>query len=161
MPSLDALGNLGEFVGAIGVVISLIYLTRQMQMNTNSVRAASFNSMSENSIRLLEHAFRDSEFANFLVRAEADPSSLTRSECLRWDSYMTAAFRHFGNLVYQRRVGALDEGMWLSYERTLEKHLRVPSWAAWYLKNSELFSDSLTRQVEKTLRVIEKEQGEG
>jgi hypothetical protein len=50
--TLQDLGSLGEFVGALGVVISLIYLARQMIQNTTSVRAASFNSMTENSIRL-------------------------------------------------------------------------------------------------------------
>ena len=52
MMTLESLGNLGEFVGAIGVVISLVYLARQMHQNTLSVRAASFNAMIQNSIRL-------------------------------------------------------------------------------------------------------------
>ena len=76
---LQNLGNLGEFIGAIGVVVSLVYLARQMIQNTTSVRAASFNSMVQNSIRLLEHAFRDSEFAAFLastlLTASSGPSS--------------------------------------------------------------------------------------
>jgi len=79
-----------------------------MKQNTNSVRAASFNSMVQNSIGLLEHSFRDSEFAAFIVRAERDPDALSRDESERWDAYMTAVYRHFGNLVYQHRVGALD-----------------------------------------------------
>ena len=70
--TLQDLGSLGEFVGAIGVVISLVCLARQMQHNTTSVRAASFNSMTENSIRLLEHALRDAGFADFLHRAQQD-----------------------------------------------------------------------------------------
>src|SRR5688572_17248138 len=123
MTTLEALGYLGEFVGAVGVVISLVYLAMQMKQNTTSVEAASFNSMVQNSIRLLEHSFRDSEFADFLHRAEQDPESLTASEKLRWDSYMTAVYRHFGNLIYQHRVGALDREMWESYDRTLTDHL--------------------------------------
>ena len=69
MTALQSLGNIGEFVGAIGVVVSLVYLAQQMKQNTTSVRAASFNSMVQNSIALLEHSFRDSEFAAFLARA--------------------------------------------------------------------------------------------
>ena len=42
--TLQDLGSLGEFVGAIGVVVSLVYLAQQMRQNTTSVRAASFNS---------------------------------------------------------------------------------------------------------------------
>ena len=79
----------------------------------------------------------------FLHWAEKDPSSLTPEEMLRWNAYMTAVYRHFGNLVYQYRVGALDQEMWESYESTLETHLRVPSWGAWFEENKVLFSASL------------------
>jgi hypothetical protein len=146
--TLQDLGNLGEVVGALGVIVSLVYLARQMHQNTSSVRAASFNSMVQNSLRLLEHTFIDSEFASFLHKAETDPSALSPEERVRWDSYMTAVYRHFGNLVYQHRVGALDQEMWESYERTLRHRLRMPSWHVWFQENKGLFSKSLVEQVE-------------
>ncbi len=151
---LQNLGNLGEFVGAIGVVISLVYLARQMIQNTTSVRAASFNSMVQNSIRLLEHAFRDSEFAAFLARAEQDPEELSSEERVRWDAYMTAVYRHFGNLVYASRVGTLDREMWEAYRATLKDHLRSPSWPAWYRAHQHLFSASLTELVWQAVEEI-------
>lgn len=160
-PMLEALGNLGEFVGAVGVVVSLVYLARQMGQNTLSVRAASFNSMIQNSIRLLEHSFRDGEFADFLARAEADPAALSPAERLRWDSYMTAVFRHFGNLTYQARVGALDEQMWEAYRQDLKEHLRAPSWAGWFLEHREVFNRSLVNLVDETLADMEREEREG
>jgi hypothetical protein len=157
MPTLQALGSIGEFIGALGVVISLVYLARQMIQNTTSVRAASFNSMVQNSIRLLEHSFVDSEFAAFLHRAETDPSALAPAERVRWDAYMTAAYRHFGNLIYQHRVGALDGQMWEAYRRTLRDHLRQPAWVEWFRAHSELFSTSLAEQVEVALEEIRSE----
>ena len=147
--TLQDLGNLGEFLGAMGVIVSLVYLAKQMQQNTTSVRAASFNSMVQNSLRLLEHAFIDSEFASFLHKAEADPAALSPEEKVRWDAYMTAVYRHFGNLVYQHRVGALDQEMWKAYERTLKKRLREPSWGAWFQEHKEIFSKSLVEHVER------------
>ena len=155
--TLQDLGSLGEFVGAIGVVVSLVYLAQQMRQNTTSVRAASFNSMTENSIRLLEHVFRDSEFAVFLHRAQVDPSSLSPHELVRWDAYMTAVYRHFGNLVYQYRVGALDRQMWQAYRDALKKHLRMPSWQAWFEENREDFSKSLVELVAQVTRELEAE----
>jgi hypothetical protein len=157
VPTLEALGNLGEFVGAIGVVVSLIYVSLQLRQNTNSVRAASFNDMVRNSIRLLEHGFRDSEFAGFLARAEGDPEALDATERVRWDSYMTAVFRHFGNLVYQYRVGALDEQMWASYRRDLKEHLRSPAWGAWFGTHRVVFSESLIDEVAVLLEEIRDE----
>ena len=125
-----------------------------MKQNTNSVRAASFNSMVQNSIGLLEHSFRDSEFAAFIVRAERDPDALSRDESERWDAYMTAVYRHFGNLVYQHRVGALDQHMWEAYRATLKQHLRSPAWASWYEENAHVFSVSLTREVAEARREL-------
>ena len=154
---LQDLGNIGEFVGALGVVVSLVYLARQMIQNTVSVRAASFNSMVQNSIRLLEHAFRDPEFAAFLARAEADPASLTDVERVRWDSYMTAVWRHFGNLQYANRVGTLDGQMWQAYRTDLKEHLRKGSWAEWFLAHRHVFSKPLGKQVDLALREIAEE----
>lgn len=155
--TLQDLGNLGEFVGALGVVVSLVYLARQMVHNTASVRAASYNSMVENSIRLLEHAFRDSEFADFLARAERDPTALSHGEVVRWDAYMTAVFRHFGNMQYAYRVGTLDGQMWLSYRSTLKADLKTPSWADWFLDHRHLFSSGLGEAVDEVLVEIERE----
>jgi len=151
---LQDLGNIGEFVGALGVVVSLVYLARQMIQNTQSVRAASFNSMVQNSIRLLEHSFRDSEFAAFLAKAEREPEELTPEEKVRWDSYMTAVYRHFGNLQFSHRVGTLDHQMWEAYQATLKEHLRTPSWAAWFQANRHVFSSSLGDQVDEAMREI-------
>jgi hypothetical protein len=155
--TLEALGNLGEFVGAVGVVVSLVYLGLQLRQNTSSVRASSFNSMIQNSIRLLEHTFADSEFAGLLARAERDPADLSLEERVRWDAYMTAVFRHFGNLVYQNRVGALDAQMWESYRKDLKEHLRSPHWAAWFRDRQVVFSESLVEEVAALVDEIRRE----
>ena len=155
--TLQDLGNLGEFVGAVGVVFSLIYLARQMRQNTTTVRAAAFNSMTENSLRLLENVFSDPEVSEFLLRATTDPSTLTPAESIRWNSYMTAVFRHFGNLVYQYRVGSLDKQMWEAYQRTLKEHLRTPAWRTWFEEHVNDFSTSLVEEVRQAVRELDEE----
>ena len=162
--NLDILGNLGEFIGAVGVVASLLLVARRMrlgieqtQRHTRSVRAATFNSMVENSIRLLEHVFRDPELAGFLARAADDPGRLTAGERLRWTSYMTAVFRHMGNLVYQRETGAMEEKMWESYRRSFKEHLLSKGWVAWYLDHSHLFDDRLADAVHAILEELASE----
>ena len=162
--SLDILGNLGEFIGAMGVVFSLLLVARQMRLgmeqtrrNTKSVRAATFNSMVENSIRLLEHVFRDPEMADFIARAAGEQDALTPGERLRWDSYMTAIFRHMGNLLYQHEIGAMEDKMWESYRRSFKDHLRSEGWVAWYLGNPHLFDQRLEEQVSCILEELARE----
>ncbi len=162
--SVDTLGSLGEFIGAIGVVLSLLLVARQMRLgieqtrrNTKSVRAAAFNSMVENSIRLLEHVFRDRELADFLVRAADAPDTLTAGERLRWDSYMTAIFRHAGNLIYQWETGAMEEKMWESYRRAFKDHLLTEAWMAWYLDHPQLFDQRLADEMRSILEELASE----
>jgi hypothetical protein len=38
--SLEDLGNIGEFVAAVGVIISLIYLAIQIRQNAEALRSA-------------------------------------------------------------------------------------------------------------------------
>ncbi|MCE2455598.1 MAG: hypothetical protein J4G12_07210 [Gemmatimonadetes bacterium] len=155
---LDDLGNLGEFLGATGVIVSLFFVVRQMKQNalqmrhnTRTVRAAAFNSMVENSMRLLEHVFRNRELAEFLAKVAEDPDGLSEADRLRWDSYMTTVYRHFGNLLYQWEVGAIETKLWESYLRSLKDHLRDPSWANWYMENSHLFDERLADVVRSLL----------
>jgi hypothetical protein len=155
MFTLQDLGNLGEFVGALGVVVSFIYLAQEMRQSTAAMRAASFNSMVQNSIRLLEDVYRDPEFSEFAYRAERDPESLSAEERYRWDAFMTACFRHFGNLLHQYQVGALEQEMWESYDRTLKDHLRQPSWGEWFLAHQDLFSRVLVESVVQKLTDLE------
>lgn len=158
---LDILGNLGEFIGAVGVVISLLLVARQLRLgheqtrrNTRSVRAATFNSMVGNSIRLLENVFRDPELADFVTRAAEDPERLDAAERLRWDSYMTAGFRHFSNLLYQHETGSMEEKMWESYRRSFKHHLLNEGWAAWYLETPHLFDERLADEVRSILEEL-------
>ncbi len=45
--NLSDLANLGQVIGAVAVVISLIYVALQIRQNTNAVRAATAQSVHE------------------------------------------------------------------------------------------------------------------
>jgi hypothetical protein len=155
---LNALGNLGEFIGALGVVISLIYLAQQLSANSKAVRASSFNSMVQNSLRLLEQMYLDREFADFVSRAQQVPlDELDPADRIRWDAFMMAVFRHYGNLVYQHRVGALDEQMWEAYREDLKRAVSVDSWRIWFDRNRDVLSEALRAEVESIVAELQYE----
>ena len=47
--TLEALGNLGDLIGGIGVIVTLIYLAIQIRQNTIEVRNAAVQRMLEQS----------------------------------------------------------------------------------------------------------------
>jgi hypothetical protein len=45
--TLEDLGNIGEFVAAIGVIVSLVYLATQIRQNTKAVRSSASQAIAE------------------------------------------------------------------------------------------------------------------
>ncbi len=41
----ESIGAIGEVIGAAGVIATLVYLAIQIRLNTNSTRAATFDSI--------------------------------------------------------------------------------------------------------------------
>ena len=42
---IEALGDIGDFLGGIGVVITLIYLAGQIRQNTRSIRMSALETL--------------------------------------------------------------------------------------------------------------------
>ena len=63
--SLEALGNIGEFVGALAVVISLLYLAAQMRQNSPLVRASTYQSGADWTLAALTSASGTFPFLEF------------------------------------------------------------------------------------------------
>jgi len=145
---LNALGNIGEFVGAIGVIISLIYVSVQLRQNTKAVRATAYQEVSQNSVELLSLIIADAEMAEIWGRGlDAGEDSLTTTERFRWHAMLLATFRHWDNLNYQYRNGTLDHEIWKSYQFMIRSYLVRPGFRDWWRRHQDAFSSSLQEQM--------------
>ena len=53
--SLEDLGNIGEFVSAVAVVVSLLYLAMQIRQNTKSVQTSAYQAVLDSAHRVNEY----------------------------------------------------------------------------------------------------------
>ena len=51
--TLEDLGNLGEFLGAIGVIASLVYLAVQIRQNTRAVNSNTSQAITDSRVEFL------------------------------------------------------------------------------------------------------------
>ena len=86
----EAIGAIGEVLGAVGVIASLIYLAIQVRQNTRSVEAATYQSVAES---MADSCFR-------LVGSQT--SDLTDRVLL-----FLGSIRRYENLYFQVRRGHL------------------------------------------------------
>ena len=80
------LGNYGEFVGAIAIVITLVYLSLQLRQNTASVRSAAFQTWVEATNAELS-AGQNESMAPIIATGIDDPASLPIESWIRFANY--------------------------------------------------------------------------
>jgi hypothetical protein len=117
--SLEDLGNIGEFVAAVAVVISLIYLAVQIRQNTAQtrqnirvVRASAFQNITDRVTRWNDSLAGDPELARIYASGLLDPRSLNDVERIRFETHAGNAFRHWEDIFLLRRDGLVDDEVW-------------------------------------------------
>ena len=142
----------GQVISAVAVVISLIYLARQLRHNTQSVQAQTFIAVLANNISVMSAIYLQPEFAKLIDVATRDPSSLTAADTLRWDAFMRTMFRQLDNVYHQSKAGALETDIWPGYEQILISWLRQPGCLHWFEENLHFFSASLRNHYVANIR---------
>ena len=99
----DALGASGEILGAVGVIFTLIYLSRQIRDNTQVTRASTAQQMTNNWVTVNLEMSR-----NKVVTTDVD-LNMPPEELQAVLSFWRAMFHQWSNCHYQYHHGALDE----------------------------------------------------
>ena len=114
---LTQLGVIAEIVAAIAVVISLIFVGREVRQNTSATQAATYQEIIRASNEYLLALASDSALTEIVRAAETDPTSLNESEMRRYFSYSRVFWRNMENAFVQQQRGVLGEAEWEVYQR--------------------------------------------
>jgi hypothetical protein len=111
--TFEDLGNLGDLLGGLGVVATLIYLAMQIRHNTESVRGAA--ELDAARMRMDWHIVAAShpELADLWERCFRDPSVMTPQEVSRFLWYISAYFHLLEGFWFQHKRGLLEEDAFL------------------------------------------------
>jgi hypothetical protein len=129
----DAVGAMAELLGAIGVILSLVYLAMQIRQNTKSLEdtrrlalAQSYEhraQMAHDSILQL----RDSEHALEAITRfhQEGADSLTEIEHARVVLDQAAQWERIDNVFKQRQLGFLDDGFFEDFEDLVKQTVEI------------------------------------
>ena len=101
----EAIGAVGEILGAIAVLFTLIYLAFQVRQNVKLTKALIRESRTDSSHRVLSDFREESE----LLFKE---TNLTEPENFRLEMIYRALFRDWEAYAYQHDQGLLEESEW-------------------------------------------------
>ena len=155
----EALGAIGEIVGAIAVVVTLGYLAVQIRQNTRSVRASTYQSITSFIAEMNRVVEENPDLARIIRVGALDLSQLSPDERIRFAGNMSTRFRHYENLYYQYRTGMLDERQFEGFRRLFSWHLRFAGTAAWWTGAAAYYSDDFVAYVGSLLESGAEEEG--
>ncbi len=149
--TLQDLGNIGEFVGAIGVIASLVYLAAQIRQNTRSVRVSMFREAVRDFALASDVLAGDAELARIWRTGIRDFDALEPDERLRFAAYALGLFRRTENVFFQTQHGALDPAFGESVISSVRLMGSWPGVVAWWARARVLFSPSFREYVDREL----------
>ena len=96
LETAQLVGNLGEFVGAIAVVITLGYLAIQIRQNSKVVEAATSNSVTRSRNELNALLATHPELSEMILAGHQDPPSGPRRHLAAFDIIPIPGHLYFG-----------------------------------------------------------------
>jgi len=141
--TLGDLGNLGEFVGSIGVVVSLIYLAVQIREQNRESRAAAIDSLAQQWASFMSGLSASETLCDIYLRGLEDFDALSRNEKMRFTTVLSQATQITESLYKHHRLGRLDAGMWEGFNTRMVDVFSHPGVKTWWRLRRHWFSPQI------------------
>ncbi len=136
----EAIGAIGEILGAIAVLLTLIYLVGQIKQNAASVATATYESMMSGITDINLVVVGNSELASIVARGGRDPDSLHHEEALRYGALLRSWANQGLKQLRLFELGALGSRDWENLARELAQGFSTPG-AKRFREGNHCFED--------------------
>jgi hypothetical protein len=153
--TLDDLGNIGEFVGAIGVILSLVFVGLQLRKNTEALNDANTETASSRVIELSQLLASDAELARLWSTGLKTIDDLDPVELTRFSSLMYSTITDIWDQFAKHRKGQIDERTWLPVQENLRFFISQPGFRQWLAINPMALPGEFKAWLEVELAELE------
>ena len=112
---LNELAQIAEIIAAVAVVLSLVYVGKEVQSNTAAVRGAAMQAVASTDAEILMAVASDATLSEIVRLGHKDPSQLTPPDAFRYSLFMRQFWLSFQNIYQQSELNLIDQSVWQSY----------------------------------------------
>jgi hypothetical protein len=149
--NLSDLANVGQVIGAVAVVISLIYVALQIRQNTNAVRVATSQSVHEHFANWYNSLACDASLSKIVIDGLRDYGSLSETDKVRFVAIFMAFLSYSQNAFIKWKQGLLAPALWMAWEQIIMNFTGAPGGKAFWKERAYLFGEEFRRYVEDDL----------
>ena len=145
----DAVGAIGQVVGAVLVGVTLIYLALQLRQNTSALKSSTFVAISTSMGSTMEVLAIHPDLSLLLIKAQSGLDEFSAAERARFGFIMMMAFRRLEMVVVQRHLGFIDPDLTEGFERSALSVLSSEGARKWWESSKSAFSDLFSSWVDE------------
>ena len=143
---------MGEIIGAIGVIVSLLYLASQVRSNSRQLRHASAQAVLDKLNGLIGQLAFTAGAGDVWTRGLSGLESLRDDEeIVRFSSMMLQAFWAYEEVLHYRDAGLIEDWAWTHSRAPVENFMRTPGFQQWWTLRKEWFGPEFQVHVERTM----------
>lgn len=151
----DAAGAIGEILGAVAVLITLVYVSAQIRQGTKATRLQTTHLTFHLSFEMVS-LFSQGNNAEIWGKFRTEGwKPLTQGEQVVAGSIAIALFTTYDSHFHNFLEGTLSSEIHSSYRRRLSRQLMVPATREWWGHNKAQFTESFEVFVDEIVVEIE------
>src|SRR3954468_2898505 len=147
----EMISAIGQMLGAIGVIISLIYLALQIRNQKTESRRASINLLTTHWSDLMKAHVESEEFSALWLRGVESFDSLDATSKLRFSAHLGRFLRTADSLYLYLREGGMNDQLWGGLERTLAGTVAYPGFQQWWPTRKAWFTKEFVALIERLI----------
>ena len=142
-------GALGELVGGIAIIASLIYVGRQVKENTKATKSAADQAMADTMNGYVGLINSSPNLADILHRGATGMDSLQGGEVIQFGAFLDQMFICCESTYSQWRDGVLDERLWNTYRHCIVDIMMQKGSQEWWENRRHWFGMQFADTVEE------------
>ncbi|MBT6443350.1 MAG: hypothetical protein HOK61_13055 [Alphaproteobacteria bacterium] len=140
-----------EIFGAVAVLVTLIYLARQIKQNTEEIRSSNYHGITDSFNNLSQALAENAELAKVFRNGNENFDNLSDDEKTQFHFLMHATLRVMDVLHYQSRHGTGDQTLWDFEKHSIDAIFSTPGARSWWRWNPYSLSAEFTKYVDETV----------
>ena len=124
--TFEQLGGLGEFLGALAVLGSLLYVAREIRENSRSTRLAAMQSAMLAAQNVMALPAQNHQLARVVRLGLTDPDGLDEDEFQQLRYWLFLLLRVHEDMFVQHKAGVIDDETWLARSMSVQTIFSTP-----------------------------------
>ncbi len=143
----DAIGAIGEIAGAIAVVATLLYLSKQIRQNSRSVEISALRDTTAQWNHWSDMLATSADLADIVAKGNHSYGSLSESESLRYGAFVQSFLDNvesYCDLVSKHQI---DKDLAV-LESIVARRIAASGFSVWWSENTKDYGDDFVSWIE-------------